>query len=241
MLTRAQVKQAGGYKVIYIDPAWEYRGKGGRGAAEHHYDCTDLDWLMSIPIGEIAADDCALFMWATWPFNKESMILGECANWGFEYKTLAFIWFKYRANSCRPHYGNGRFTRANSEPVFLFTKGKPQRDNKGVDQFIETVSSDEDLAMVEWLKQDTKRSVAEYFMRMDDHSKSIDDRLLQAPLWEHSVKPPEIRHRIKRLMGDVPSVEIFGRERVPGWDVCGNDPRIGASDIVDIFPPAGGR
>lgn len=230
MLTVAQIKALGGYGIIYIDPGWDYDDDGGRGAAENHYDCVSGSWLESLPIKEIAAPDCALFMWATHPFVREAMKLGECERWGFEYKTLAFMWFKYRNNSCRPHYGNGRWTRANTEPVYLFTRGKPKRCNKGVDQFIETIGIDEEIKMLEWLKQDTRRCIVDYF-------NLIDDKTIQAPVREHSRKPDEVRHRIKRLMGaEIPAIEIFGRERAAGWDCCGNDPKIGSSDIVDFFP-----
>ena len=44
-----------------------------------------------------------------------------------------------------------------------------------------------------------------------------------APRLEHSAKPPETRDRIVRLCGDVPRIELFARERVPGWDAWGNE------------------
>lgn len=48
-------------------------------------------------------------------------------------------------------------------------------------------------------------------------------QVLEAPRGEHSVKPPEIRMAIERLCGDVPRLELFARERVPGWDAWGNE------------------
>jgi len=39
----------------------------------------------------------------------------------------------------------------------------------------------------------------------------------------HSKKPDEIRDRIVRLMGDIPRIELFAREKTPGWDVWGNE------------------
>jgi N6-adenosine-specific RNA methylase IME4 len=38
----------------------------------------------------------------------------------------------------------------------------------------------------------------------------------------HSAKPPETRDRIVRLMGDVPRIELFARDRVAGWHAWGN-------------------
>lgn len=40
---------------------------------------------------------------------------------------------------------------------------------------------------------------------------------------EHSRKPDEIRNRIVELMGDLPRIELFARERVEGWDSWGNE------------------
>lgn len=40
---------------------------------------------------------------------------------------------------------------------------------------------------------------------------------------EHSKKPEEARRRIEALMGDVPRVELFARQKPEGWDVWGNE------------------
>lgn len=40
---------------------------------------------------------------------------------------------------------------------------------------------------------------------------------------EHSKKPNEARERIIRLMGDIPRVELFARQKPNGWDVWGNE------------------
>lgn len=40
---------------------------------------------------------------------------------------------------------------------------------------------------------------------------------------EHSHKPPLVRARIERLMGDVPRLEMFSRQNAVGWDAWGNE------------------
>lgn len=40
---------------------------------------------------------------------------------------------------------------------------------------------------------------------------------------EHSKKPDEVRERIERLMGGVPRIELFARQKADGWDVWGNE------------------
>ena len=44
-----------------------------------------------------------------------------------------------------------------------------------------------------------------------------------SPIETHSKKPDEAREKIVALMGDLPRVELFARQRVPGWDAWGNE------------------
>jgi len=44
-----------------------------------------------------------------------------------------------------------------------------------------------------------------------------------APVGGHSEKPSEVRERIVELVGDVPRIELFAREKTPGWHVWGNE------------------
>ena len=48
-------------------------------------------------------------------------------------------------------------------------------------------------------------------------------QLLVAPVREHSRKPSEIRDRIIQLVGDLPRIELFARQKVEGWDCWGNE------------------
>ena len=45
-------------------------------------------------------------------------------------------------------------------------------------------------------------------------------------------KPEETRDKIVALMGDVPRVELFARQSLPGWDVWGNEVE---STILDFW------
>ena len=44
-----------------------------------------------------------------------------------------------------------------------------------------------------------------------------------SPLREHSQKPDEVREKIVALMGDLPRLELFARQKTDGWDVWGNE------------------
>lgn len=53
-------------------------------------------------------------------------------------------------------------------------------------------------------------------------------QVIESPVEEHSKKPEETRRRIVKLLGDVPRIELFARQRSPGWDAWGNE--IGEQD-----------
>ena len=40
---------------------------------------------------------------------------------------------------------------------------------------------------------------------------------------EHSKKPDVTRDKIIELAGNLPRVELFARQKAPGWDVWGNE------------------
>lgn len=40
---------------------------------------------------------------------------------------------------------------------------------------------------------------------------------------EHSKKPDIVRHKIIELVGDLPRVELFARQKTDGWDAWGNE------------------
>lgn len=67
------------------------------------------------------------------------------------------------------------------------------------------------------------------------HPKRIDAtvrQLIQAPRGKHSAKPAETRDRIFKLMGEIPAIELFARDRDERFDAWGNDPALGGSDVI---------
>ena len=47
--------------------------------------------------------------------------------------------------------------------------------------------------------------------------------VIHAPIEEHSTKPNVFREEIVRLMGDVPRIELFARQKALGWSSWGNE------------------
>lgn len=127
------------YGAILADPPWHFQTwagarKSGAGIAcratkPTYTTMVDQD-LAAIPISDLAADNCVLFLWTCWPVLERSFKILE--TWGFDYKTCAFSWLKadpYRlwADEQTPRMGLGYWTRANTEPCLLATRGKPKR------------------------------------------------------------------------------------------------------------------
>jgi N6-adenosine-specific RNA methylase IME4 len=132
------------FKVIYGDPAWEFKVYSGRGkqrSADRHYDTSSLDAIKALPIAPLADDDCALFLWGVWPELPGA--LEVIKSWGFEYKTVAFVWVKttekaevLNLDGDGLHWGMGYWTRANTEFCLLATKGAPLRLAEDVHQIV---------------------------------------------------------------------------------------------------------
>jgi N6-adenosine-specific RNA methylase IME4 len=125
------------FGVIYPDPPWSfevYSGKGKQRSAERHYDTWSLERIKALPVQALAADDCALLLWAVWP--ELDGALDVIRAWGFEYQTCGFLWVKLNPNGEGLFTGMGYHTRANTEPCLLATRGSPLRLANDVHQVV---------------------------------------------------------------------------------------------------------
>lgn len=125
------------YKIIYADPPWEYGDKLRHhgGSADSHYDTMTIEDIYNLPVSDIADENCFLFLWGTWPLLPES--LEVIKSWGFDYKTIGFVWLKEYPNG-KEVFGMGNYTRGNTEFCLMATKGKPKRIDNNVSQLIRT-------------------------------------------------------------------------------------------------------
>ena len=189
--------EPGRYGAILADPPWHFQSwTGARWNGDKHkkvltpakapdYATMTGDEIEALPVRDLAAPDCALFVWGIWVMLPQA--LSTIAAWGFTYKTCAFNWTKAdikQPDMFREQYdgqwGLGYWVRQNTEFCLLTTRGAPKRLNATVQQAI------------------------------------IEKRR------EHSRKPDGIHERIERLVAG-PYVELFARQRRPGWDAWGNE------------------
>ncbi len=130
----------GKYNVIYADPPWRYAQKGLQGAAERHYPTMGIEELCALPVADLAAPDSVLFLWATFPQLPEALRLIKA--WGFQYKSVGFVWLKKNKKADSWFYGLGFWTRANAEVCLLATRGHPRRKAPNVHQFFVCTHTD---------------------------------------------------------------------------------------------------
>ena len=93
-----------------------------------------IEELCTLPVSEIAEKDSVLFLWATFPQLKEALQLIKA--WGFQYKTVAFVWLKTNRKEGTWFYVLVFWTRGNAEICLLSTKGHPKRKAANIHQLI---------------------------------------------------------------------------------------------------------
>lgn len=123
------------YKLIYADPPWSYNDimSNHSFSLDHEYQTQPLEWIKNLPIDLIADEDCALFMWAVSPQLPEAIDVIKA--WGFEYKTIAFVWNKVTTKGAEVS-NLGRWTMGNVELCLLATRGHPKRIRKDIKQLV---------------------------------------------------------------------------------------------------------
>lgn len=125
------------YDIIYADPPWQYRNMGNiQATANSHYNTMSQEEINNLPVDKLSKDNSILFLWATFPKIQEA--LDTIKAWGFEYKTVGFVWIKKNKNGGN-FFGVGWYTKSNAEICLIATKGKPPKQSNKVSQIIETI------------------------------------------------------------------------------------------------------
>lgn len=201
----------GHYGALLLDPPWAYMTYGGKETLPCRtdidpYDVTNLDELKALPVGELAAKNCVLFIWTFGAHLQQAIELGE--SYGFTYSTDFMVWVKTGKHDAavRP-IGMGHWSRKQTEYVLMFTRGKPKRLPTGtsVRQLLE-------IDPIDLSDPDFDDPVGGAYAKP----------LVYAARREHSRKPDETNGCVERLVAG-PYAELFARRHLPGWDVWGRE------------------
>ncbi len=134
------------------------------------YRVMSLADIKSLPVADLAAKDCVLFMWVT--DTHLEMAMDVIRSWGFRYKTVGFYWAKTNKDGS-PFVGMGYWSRANPEQCLA-----------GLDENAEDPGH-------QWLLSTSGAPKR--------RAKNVQ-RLIMAPRREHSRKPDELFERIEALV-----------------------------------------
>jgi N6-adenosine-specific RNA methylase IME4 len=87
----------GHFGTILADPPWRVgtydkaTTVSARGQRVH-YRTMPLEEIRGLPVADLAANDCVLFLWAISPILPHALDVIEA--WGFRYQTIGFTWAK---------------------------------------------------------------------------------------------------------------------------------------------------
>tara|TARA_B100000586_G_C20085967_1_gene417651 strand:+ start:248 stop:916 length:669 start_codon:yes stop_codon:yes gene_type:complete len=151
------------YQIIYVDPPWYYNGKlqfdkSSKGkdkidikknifisTASFKYPTLKTEELKKLDVESISDKNSLLFMWTSNPHLDQAIELGK--SWGFDYKTVAFVWNKMVHNP-------GQYNLSYCELCLLFKKGKipTPRGARNIKQLVEVKRTKHSKKPIEVLK-----------------------------------------------------------------------------------------
>ena len=112
-------------QVILADPPWQFRTsvyKGGTCA----YPTMVVNDICALPVKKLCGPQAALFLWTTDAHLQQA--LKVMTAWGFQYKTIAFVWVKTTKKNV-PVSRTGFYTRKSVEICLFGTKGTRVRQH----------------------------------------------------------------------------------------------------------------
>ncbi len=114
------------YNIVYADPPWKLKylkeTKIGFGVYDLPYEQMPDKEIINLNVANILLDDAILFLWA---IDSRIPIIPELmASWGFNFKTVGFVWNKVAKFTNGVNATVGKYTRKSCEFCFIGTKGK---------------------------------------------------------------------------------------------------------------------
>lgn len=189
-----------GFDFIMADPPWQFRvwsEKGNAKSPEAQYPTMPLDDIKALPVGHLAAANCVLFLWTTWPvlLDGGDMGAGDFGDpgrsppgevmkaWGFRYVTGG-AWSKKTRNG-KQSFGPGYRVRTACEPFLIGIAGNP-----------ETPGATRARNLIEGIAR------------------------------EHSRKPEAVYKWAEDYMPKAQRLDLFSRQKRPGWLNWGNEAEL---------------
>lgn len=190
------------YQCLLVDPPWPEHGGGKiKRGADRHYPLMSVREIAALPVGELAADDAHLWLWATGNYLADAIDCGRA--WGFRYVNFR-PWVK--AHSYQTDDGGVRIL---TEPEVICFEGS------------RLVTMPQTPGLGQYMRCDAE--ILLLFVRGKLPLPSYKPRqTIYAPRGRHSAKPACVYADIER-MSPGPRLEMFARARREGWAAWGNE------------------
>jgi N6-adenosine-specific RNA methylase IME4 len=118
------VKVTDRFSTILADPPWQFQNRTGKVAPEHRrllrYPTMELQEIMDMPLGSIAAARSHLYLWVPNALLMEGLQVMKA--WGFTYKSN-IVWFKVRKDGGPDGRGVGFYFRNVTELILFGVRG----------------------------------------------------------------------------------------------------------------------
>ena len=202
------------YNVILADPPWQFSAWGAghksRTAASQYQTMSPVELCsMGTALRRQCDAIAACFLWI--PCSNLPIGLTVLAQWQVQFKTIAFTWIKLNSHPVKDHSMAAalqRVTLGTADEVPLITyQSKLYRPNFG---------------MGHYSRQDTEICLLGMRGSMPVADRSVRQSI-HAPVREHSRKPDEQYARIEAMYPGAAYVELFARQRRPGWAAHGDE------------------
>jgi len=116
------------FGTILADPPWRFENRTGKIAREHarlnRYGTMDLEKICAMPIANVCADTCHLYLWVPNALLPDGLRVLE--TWGFTYKSN-IVWQKLRKDGGPDGRGVGFYFRNVTELLLFGVRGKNAR------------------------------------------------------------------------------------------------------------------
>ena len=135
------------FDIVYADPPWSYYNDMSarpdcttvKGMRRPPYPVLSISDIWKIPVSSITKQNALLFIWTT------DYHLGRCINevipaWGFDYKTIGFVWAKKNKQGKQVSFMGAYTKKSGCELCLIGAKGKDAHKlvkNHSINSFIE--------------------------------------------------------------------------------------------------------
>ena len=182
------------YNIIYADPPWSYRTWTAKGG--HKSASAHYKTIDIEDIKSLPIQDICekdCVLFIWVTFPNLIEGIDTLSSWGFTYKTCGFVWVKTNKNY-----------------------------NINQTSFLPQDSFNTFYGLGYWTRANSELCLIGTKGKIRRQSNSVH-QIIYDPIREHSRKPDCTRDKIVELMGDIPRIELFARQKHEGWDAWGNE------------------